>query len=138
MKQVVLWGSRKEYEVFSKFVEIEALKGSIKIIAFCMNDSDGLCYWDGIPICTPTDFIHMDCDYIINMNQTAQETIARLRDLLKIEEEKIIPISIFSNPCFDFSDYCTLIESKVSIIAAHCWGGICLSYARNEILFPVY
>lgn len=134
VKKVLLWGTKKEFEYFSKYIENEVLKYSFIIVAMILNDSSNVSTWDGVPLCTVEDLANIEYDYIIDMSFEIKERniVERILKLLNISIEKRILAEVFRFPWFDFKEYIHLKESHVSIIAAHCWGG----FAYHALCLP--
>lgn len=72
-------------------------------------------------------------DYLIYAG--AQESFLEISKMLQglsfITQDKVLPVSIFGIPHFDFKSYVRLNE--ISIISNHCWGGI--SYHNLHMKF---
>lgn len=69
----------------------------------------------------------------------AEQNFLQIKSMLKsigICEEKILSITIFSIPCFDFKEYIELYEKNISIISSNCWGGFTYHALKMRFLPP--
>lgn len=136
MYQVVVWGTRTEYDYFRKWFEVEILKNSITINAIVFNEKNLFKSIDGIPVVGVEELPFIHCDYIIDMNQNARQQILRLIELFKIPNEKIIPARIFGQPFFDLERWLQVRSREISIISSHCWGGYVYNTLGLEFKSP--
>lgn len=136
MKKVIVWGSYVEYDSFYKWFEVERLKGNMEIEAIVLNDENLFSMIDGIPVIKIEEILERKYDYLIDMNQQERSAVTRIFELLKIPLEKVIPVKVFGQPCFDFKRYIGVKESKISIIANNCWGGYTYNSLQLKMLSP--
>jgi len=135
--KIVLWGSTLEYENYVRCIEPEVLKGYLEIIGLVFNDGNGLKSWDGLTVIQIEELPYIDTDFIIDMIQIQREFVDKIKTLLNLDNRKIIPVSVFNIPGFDFVRYLRLKLSQISIISAHCWGGMVYNYLGLEFLSPL-
>lgn len=135
MTKVILWGSHAEYSIFYKHLYLEVLKGNMQIMAIVLK-GDRLAAIDGIEVIRTEELMIREYDYLIDMNQSGRELIIRLLELLKVPRSKVIPAKIFMHPYFDLQRWIAVKESRVSIIADNCWGGITYHSLGLEFLSP--
>lgn len=136
VKKIVIWGNLMEYEAFIRSLEPEILKGTMEIIGFVPVGNVGFKSWDGVKVYSIEELPALGYDYIVDMNQNERETINRIIELLRLDASKIIPVKVFHLPGFDFNEYLSLKESKLSIIASHCWGGMVSHYLGLPFYSP--
>lgn len=136
MKKVVLWGTFMEYDLFSKWFELECLKGNMTIDAIILNEENLLLELDGIPVIAIEELLAREYDYLIDMNRVERERVLRILELLKIPLDKVIPAKVFGQPFFDLKRWIEVKESRVSIIANNCWGGYTYNSLGLQFLSP--
>ena len=121
--KVIVWGTRTEYDFYRKFLEVEILKGNIRIEAIILNEANLFRRIDGIEVISIDKIRSMDYDYLIDMNQNARANVSRIMELLKIPMDKVVPVRVFGQPFFDFARWVQVKASEISILSSHCWGG---------------
>jgi len=136
MKKVIVWGDRIEYDYYYKHFEAERLKSNIEIEAVVLNEEYLFSMIDGIEVIKIDELLERQYDYLINMNQKEPQTVQKILKLLNISLEKVIPAKVFCLPAFDFNRYIQVRESKISIVANHCWGGITYNSLGMQFLSP--
>ncbi|MBD5473700.1 MAG: DUF1919 domain-containing protein [Lachnospiraceae bacterium] len=136
MKKVIVWGNSLEYEFFHKYFEIERLKSNMDIEAIILNEEHLFSKIDGIEVIKIDELLGRQYDYLIDMNQEEPQTVLKILELLNISREKVIPARVFCLPSFDLNRYIKVKESRVSIIANHCWGGYTYHSLGMQFLSP--
>lgn len=122
-RKIVIWGSSIEYDHFRKLLEVELYKGTIQIIGIVLNEEKLFSKMDGIEVLTIESLLWLEFDYIVNLNQAGKEEVLKILELLRISRDKVIPIAVFRQPYFDFQRWEQVKNSRISIVASHCWGG---------------
>lgn len=135
-KRVIVWGSYVEYDRFHQWMEVELLKGSMQIEAIVLNEENLFTWLDGIEVIPIEELLTREYDYLINLNQNDPLAVRRILELLRIPLDKVIPIKVFALPCFDLQRYLAVKESRVSIIANNCWGGVTYNALGMQFLSP--
>ena len=121
--KVILMLTGKLYEKYVNAVKFEELRGNIEVVAV-VDVAPYAGRIDGWRMCTAEEAFAYDFDYIIcsmGIRETGES--ARTFAACGIDLDRVLPIGIFSVPCFDFKEYAKLHHSRVSIIAKNCWGG---------------
>ena len=136
MKKVIVWGNRLEYDFYYKYFELEVLKSNMEIEAVVLNEESLFSMIDGIEIIKIDELLVRQYDYLINMNRQEPLMVQKILELLNVSLEKVIPAKVFQLPFFDLDRYIKVKESKVSIIANHCWGGYTYNSLGMQFLSP--
>lgn len=136
MKKVILWGSRTEYDFYYKYFEVEILKSNMKIEAVILNEEHLFSVIDGTEVIKIDELLMRQYDYLIDMNHKEPQTVRKILELLNISLEKVIPARAFCLPSFDLNRYIKVRESRISIIANHCWGGYTYNNLGMQFLSP--
>lgn len=107
--KVVVWGIRQEYNEIYNSLQLEQLKGVIKIVALCCRKEDiKKNSYDGYPVVTKEDLFSIEFDIIVIANKGSYGNIYRIADEIKQDKAKlgidifIIPYFIFTKPRFNF------------------------------------
>lgn len=136
MKKVIVWGSRTEYDFYYKYFEVERLKSNMEIEAVILNEEHLFSKIDGIEVIKIDELLVRQYDYLIDMNQKEPQAVQQILKLLNISREKVIPARVFLLPSFDLNRYIKVRESRISIIANHCWGGFTYNSLGMQFLSP--
>lgn len=129
MYRFILWGSAVDYNLFCKWFEPEVLKGKMLIEGIMLNEEGAFGELDGIPVISPEELLNLEYDYLVDMNRQNREMVAKIRELLQIPREKVIPVKVFGQPFFDLTRWINVQKRNVSIVANNCWGG----YTYNSL-----
>jgi len=124
MYNVIVWGNRTNYDFNKKWLEVEILKNNMQIVGIVFNEKGLFKKIDDIEVLDIESLLCLEYDYIIDMNENAQDKVCRIIELLQISREMIIPIRIFRQPFFDLDRWVKDKKENVSIISSHCWGGV--------------
>lgn len=135
MYKIAILYAGEEYSRYVNLIKYEQAKGNIEVIGIgaelYMN------FLDGWKMYTLGDALTLEWDYlVISATGNRFYEMKHMLMTLGISEAKIVPINIFAIPGFDFIEYTQLNESKVSIIASHCWGGFTYHALGMEFLSP--
>lgn len=138
MYRIAILYDGEYYERYINTVKFEEFKGNIDVagigVSTCYADT-----LDGFPMKRIMDILMEEWDYLVVAfaDQYFGEWKKRFVNLgLGIPEDKILPISIFGIPAFDFNEYIELKEKRVSIISGHCWGGCVYHSLKMQFLSP--
>lgn len=125
------------YDSYLNLIKAEEAKGNIEVVCIGTDDPQ----WkiaDGWLMTDTQSALLCQWDYLLYAG--AQESFITISKMLQrlpfITQEKVLPIGIFEIPNFDFKGYVRLIESKISIISSHCWGGISYHYFHMQFSSP--
>lgn len=124
MKDCLIWGFGKDYELIVNQIQYEIFKKNINILGIVCRSTDKYCiYYDNFKLISRNEINEYNFDYIIIANKLSFNTIKEEALSLNIPAEKIIHSEVFELPFFDFSKYIQLIENPLTIISDDCWGG---------------
>lgn len=133
---IILWGIGAIYNSYINTIKYLEFKQEINIIGVTARGYSFIDDIDGYPNIKKTEIIKIDFDYIIIMSKKGEVEIISEALELGITRDKILPYKILDLPCFDFSEYIKLKNSRVSIISDNCWGGVAYSTLGLECLSP--
>lgn len=105
-------------------IKYEELKGNIEVVGVGEANPYATSI-DGYPFCTITEVLNYGCDYLLIGG--IENSFVQIKEMLVqvgVPENRILSLSIFKIPCFDFAQYIRFHEERVSIITCHCWGGL--------------
>ncbi|MCM1160235.1 MAG: DUF1919 domain-containing protein [Roseburia sp.] len=129
MLKMIAWGTAEEWDFFSKWFELEIVKGNMHIECIVLNRENFFYELQGIEVIPIEGLLTREYDYLIDMNQNNRESVLRILELLRIPRNKVIPAHVFGMPAFDLKRWSQVQRSRVSIIANNCWGG----YTYNSL-----
>lgn len=135
MYKVVILYIGKAYEQYRNCVKFEEMKGNINVVAVAVERAYADSF-DGWNMMEVGEALKLEWDYLIIGGAGNFRAITELLVKIGISEKRILPISVFGIPCFDFDKYVKLIDSKVSIISNNCWGGITYHSLQIRFLSP--
>lgn len=133
-KKVVIWGNFQDYEAYKLCFDMEVLKHNIEIVGLMFLDEDVVKNVDGYPVIKIESLLGMQVDYVIALGNDIFEDMKRILVSIGIAEKQVLPGRIFQLPNFDFAQYITVCESKISIISDNCWGG----FTYHSLGMPFY
>ena len=135
--EVVIWGDSTEYDRYARSFAYEIAKGNMKIKAITFNEEGIMGCLDGITLVPIDELIHIDFDYLIDMNDEEEEqTVLHILELLHIPRDKRIPARVFLLPAFDIKKWVKVKENRVSLISNNCWGGMTYHSLELQFLSP--
>ena len=121
-----------DYDTCLNHVLLQQAKGLLEIVGV-LTKFKNIKTIDGYPAVHFFDLQKINYDYAILMSlDDASSCINDLKKYCKIPSDKIIGISPFREPNFNFSEYIELKQSEVTIIADNCFGG----YLYNFFSLP--
>lgn len=123
MVRILIWGLGFNYNIYINAIKYYEMMGDIEVVGVTDKRELYTCL-DGYPF-IPLDHIHSyEIDYIA-ITSSNYFTEIRLQAMeCGFLEKQLISAKIFCLPGFQFKRYQELLESKVSIIANNCWGGL--------------
>lgn len=133
--KILLYGLGSDYNHNINNIKYQEMLGTIRVVGVTDMQSTYPCL-DGYPYVKTEELKKLDIDYIV---VTTRRYYKEIRTKLLgggIEGKRIIPVSVFRIPNFDFNAYVELLNSKVSIIAQNCWGGHTYHSLRMQFLSP--
>ena len=136
MKKCIIWGTGYIFSKVINSIRYQEKCGGLSIIGVTSNNNLFENYI-GYKCFLPSELIFLDFDYIII---TAEgENVLDIKDeIIKmgISESKILRYNAFLLPDFDFEKYISLFDSKPTIFADNCWGGITYNKLGLEFMSP--
>lgn len=133
--KVLLWGFGQGYNQNVNVVRYQEMLGTIKVIGIT-DKKELYVKLDSYKVIKLQEITKIEFDYIVVTSDYYFNEICEEAKELGIGRNKILPIRIFNLPRFDFGKYVELLESKVSIIANLCWGGITYHSLGMEFMSP--
>ena len=126
----------REYDKNFNNVLLQVYKGLIKIVGI-ISKFENLESIDGYKVYNSTNLNELDYDYAILMEiENYSGCVDDIEKYCGIAREKIIGISPFREPDFNFNDYIQLLKSKVTIIADNCFGGGAYHFLATQFNSP--
>ncbi len=123
---IIIEGS--DYNLYLNHVLLQKYMGKLEIIGIVSKYKSNKSI-DGFPTISSSEINKTNFDYAIVMDIDHYSTIVDDISIeLAIDKDKLIGISPFREPNFDFLDYVKIKESKVSIIASNCFGGLAYKF----------
>lgn len=122
MNKILLWGLGAGYNSNINSIKYQEALGNVKVVGVTDANNIYPCL-DGYPFIRLDEVKQLEIDYIVVTAGKYFDEICRIAYDLGYDREKVLPVSVFRIPNFDFNAYVELLNSKVSIIAQNCWGG---------------
>ncbi|MBD5136065.1 MAG: DUF1919 domain-containing protein [Lachnospiraceae bacterium] len=135
MFKVVFWGVGQDYNKYFNNIQREIEKKNIMCLGITAREKL-FNYIDGIPFIMKEEIIRLDFDYLIIANEVHFKEIKNEAIEMGIENSKIINISVFSIPYFDFKKYVRVREADISILSRNCFAGILYHYLQMQFRSP--
>lgn len=136
-KRVLIWGIGKDFWDNYNLIHLHQEMGNIDIIGYIDAKNEGTV--DGCNIINPEVLLKslIEFDYII-ITTTAywREIVNMCLNKLNIRREKILFLSVFKLPYFNWQKYLKLIKNPPSVIAEQCIGGYLLHDMRLPFNSP--
>lgn len=134
MYKVLIWGIGNDYDGYLNYIKFEELKNNIVVEALVCKSQDRYSQIrDGYKVVVAEDVPKLEFDYIIVTSSLYYREIEKKIQELGVDVNKIIDVTVFTIPYFDFAKYVSLIENPVSIFCENCWGGVV--YKRLKLPF---
>ena len=131
---VAIYGAGYEYNKIAHI--INAHRDIINVVAIITTDEPQYNIVDGIKCCSVKNLDRDICiDYYIIAIKDFRNPVMVLRKQ-GITDDKIILSKALLFPCFDFKRYLNVKNSRVSILANYCMGGIIYDELGMEMLSP--
>ncbi len=125
-----------DYDFCYNDVLLQQYKNEIKIVGV-LSKYNNIKLIDGIPVVSVQDLEEMEYDYVIVMSIDGVDGCIRdLERYLRIPSSKIVGVSPFREPNFDFEDYVRIKESDLTIIADNCFGGYLYNFLSLQFTSP--
>lgn len=137
MRRLLVWGIGEVYNRYLNLLKYFERLGSIEIAALTAKDiPTQIKRLDDYPLVNVREISSLSYDYIMVMSvkyywEIFHEIVDR-----GISSDKIIPCKILQIPDLDMDDYFYIKESKLSIVANNCWGGVVYNTLGLECLSP--
>ncbi len=136
MKKCVLWGTGDFFVKYINVIRYHEACERLKIIAITSNSVPFDNYL-GYRFVMPKDVPSQQYDYIILCaDDVASRSIRSEAVSIGIPVEKILRLNAFLLPEFNFDKYISVIESRPTILADNCWGGITYNRLGMEFASP--
>lgn len=135
MYRIVIWGTGKAYNRTMNLIKFYEIRGDFKVVGVFSNNLNIPNQVDGYPFFNKNVVKDLDFDYCVVAFEdfdAAREEAPRLGILPSC----LIPFYVLSIPHFDFESYILLRDSRLSIFAPLCWGGICYNTFGLQALSP--
>lgn len=133
--RILLWGAGLGFLNNYACIKLQEFMGTIEIVGITDKNE----YYEqpgGYQYVPPKDICKNKIEYIVVTTNKFYQEIRKEAVALGFLESHILPIKVFQYPFFDFKKYVELIESKVTIIANNCWGGITYHLLGMEFNSP--
>lgn len=116
----------------------ECDKGNIKVVGvYFPNIKEPIKEIDGYKVLSDTEFLQFDADYYVVFSETLIQLVKHLACNIKGKNSNCVLSSrIFSIFRFDFQKYINLYNSKISILANTCFGGLMYHRLGMEFTSP--
>lgn len=119
----LIWGCGQVYNDIFNAIKLQEIKGEIKVIGITGNQE---IYQeiDGYPFYSRYDLLDKKIDLIIVASNDYSSICADALLYTSLSEDRIIPGKVLKIPEINIEKYLRLVESRISIIANNCWGGV--------------
>lgn len=120
MYKVIIWGTGAYYSQYLNMIKAQEVEGKLQVVAIT-SDDNYIHKLDTYVFIPKEKINYVDFDYCIVAMKDFQ---AALREMaaINIDENKLIPVRVFSIPYFDFEQYIKIKAGNISIISRNCWG----------------
>jgi len=125
----------EKYNRYVNAIKLEEARKNIEVIGIA-DDNAFFDSIDGWHYGSVEWILGISWDYLLVAGNANFVEIKKMLIQIGVPKEKILSIDIFAIPCFDFAEYIKLYESKLSIIAINCWGGLTYSSLKMEFMSP--
>ena len=124
MIRCIVWLQGEQLEENLQLLQYHAIMELIDVLGVVFDGEQNNSYlpFNKINKSEITNFDY-DCIIVANTTKSIKEIVSET-SLLKIDEEKIIPIKAISLPGFNYGSYLKLRKNVPTIISQNCWGGI--------------
>lgn len=135
--RIALWGIGAIYrEHINLLLAMQAL-GQIELVVTVDTTPPPVSQLDGMPVATPAELASFGFDYLLLMNKNhTDEMLSMAVGRYGIPREAIRTYRLLHVPGIDFRSYKRLCESRLSIVANNCWGGLAYHALQMECLSP--
>ena len=123
MYRVIIWGTGRDYNHYCNSIKLQELSGKIQITGITGKEKLYDCL-DGYKYIERNLIKSYETDYIIAATGRYFDEIVTECENMGFDREHVLPVRVFSLPCFDFEEYVKLLHSHISIFANDCWGGL--------------
>ncbi len=131
--RVILWGSGTYYNKYITLIKKFEENNILNVVGIYTRD----CWCtkiDGYKIISNIE--KEDFDYIIIMSPKNFHEMLREAVLLGVEGDRLIRVDVLGEEGFTFEKWKKLYDSRLSIIAMNCWGGVTYNYLGLPFLSP--
>ena len=132
----IIWGYGKDYETYINAVRLQEIYGNIKVIGITAFQGLEIKRLDGYRFIYKEELTTTNFDYLIVASVSKFLEIRKQVIELGIDEGKILAIKIFALPDLDLEKYISIKNSKISIFANCCWGGLTYNKLGMEFYSP--
>lgn len=134
--RTLIWGCGAVYKEYYNLINYQILKGCIDIIGITGREEEYESI-DGFKFLHQKDLPKEKIDAVImavgqNLQGEIREKIAQMN----ICVDNILPVNMLKIPGMDIEKYFVIKNSRLSIIASSCWGGIVYHYLGLPFLSP--
>lgn len=133
--KIIIWGSGANYNKYISLLRYFESCGEIEILGVTSNETY-IEKIDGYRFIHKEEVVEESFDYIIICTGKGMDSVKSDLVLRKVPLERFLDVKILDIPNFSFHKYIDLLNSKVSIIANNCWGGLTYHYFGMEFLSP--
>lgn len=131
MYKIIIWAdSTVSYDYIKKIENLE-IEHSIYVLGCLSNNYGGTCInkYRSISL---EELENISFDYCF----ASRDNIINNKTNKILDDEVLIPFTVFDLWHFDFNEYIEIRNSAVSIISANCWGGLCYHTLGMKFLSP--
>lgn len=128
-----IYGIGMQYNILSSY--LKAYQNQIKILALVTTEPQKITRMDGKEIIRPCEMKVDQMDYVIVAIEQGKEEVFEILGKMGLSD-KIIRSRVFSIPNFDLEEYLKLKNSRPSILANTCLGGLIYNKLGLKILSP--
>lgn len=133
--KILIYGTGQLYNANLNLIKMYEARGDFEVIGVTSNDANMKNKIDGYDFINKNILSGINFDFCL-VAVAEFESIKREVGFYGIDTQKLIPIRILSIPYLTFERYVRLKQSKLSILARNCWGGVCYHYLGLEFLSP--
>lgn len=134
---IVIWGYGMAYDRHFNQLKYFELKGDIEIVGITSSQNNIFSSTDGYPFISLSQLHQTPFDYIVIASNKKFQEIRNAAIEKGFDDDKLLPIKIFSLPYLDLNSYLQIKSSRLTIFSNTCWGGVIYKYLGLECLTPL-
>lgn len=135
MKNIIIWGTGKEYTTHVRRVQCGVAAGEFHVVGVTSND----CWYhtlDGFPFLSKQELMDVPHDIVLVTSKRYFSEIQAEYVKMGGDAENVFPIGVLDVANLTLSQVVEIHQSKISIVANNCWGGVTYHSLHMKFLSP--